>query len=758
MPIPDIKGKVDKPVRVRLLFYLTGFNALSAQVLFLREFLVLFNGNELSIGVILAVWLLWTGIGSYLFGRIKISSGTGLLRFLVFVQATSVVLIPLTLAGIRYSRLLLHILPGESPGFAALFLLAGGWLSLFCLCSGGLFTLGSHYLKPFSTGDLSLAGGRFYWYETVGSALGGLILSVLLLPVLNAMQIAQWIMVLNGIAFFVYYKPVFGKTLSGWLIMAATAGFIIMAGTLDRISLKALWTDFEIIKRVDSPYANLTLLKYENELTLYSNGAAAVRFADTEQAEERVHFALLMHPAPRRVLLIGGGVGGTLEEILKHPSVQQIDYVETDPQIIRIAESASTNLQTLLDSASMINTYFMDGRLYLKQTHHRYDVILLAMGDPQTAALNRFYTREFFSLVKGRLAAGGLFSFQTVGADNYINDMQAEYLHCLNNTLRSVFKQTATIPGASIHFFAARGKQPLRVEADLLLRRLQERRIKTIYIREYYLPFRLMPDRIADLTGRVAPLPATRINSDFYPIGFYHYLMYWSGQHGDFIPRLLAAWFHFPFWQIVLFIAALLVAMMFLTGKKRGAYSIFAMFVMGFSMLALELVLLLAFQFVFGYVYRQLALLIGFFMAGMALGTLLIVRRMPAFLPVKINRLLRMLQSGLILYPPLLFGFIFTADQMNSEFWINISAYLAFPLSAFIGGALGGAQFPLISALYLTQSRRQNIGFIYAMDLAGALLAAIFVGVIYIPLYGLLDSLALIAVLNGALLLIGRKR
>ncbi len=737
------------PLTIRTLFLLMGFNALVTQVLFLREFLILFNGNEISIGFILAIWLFWTGLGSFLFGRIKHLPDSSWLSLLAVMQGLLVLLIPLTLTGIRYSRHLLNILPGESGGFFSLFWSVTGFMSLFCLLSGGLFSLGSRYLQAYSGDDLSISAGRFYWYETLGSGLGGLLLTLYLLPYWNAMQIVLGLVMVNG-AILVLINLFYLKQ---WPVAIITLGLVTLFAflyiPLNRASLGALWQNFHIIKRVDSPYANLTLLKYNDDLTLYSNGTAVVHFSNPEQAEELVHFALLLHPSPQYILLIGGGAGGALNEILKHPSVQKIDYVETDPAIIRLARDASPSFRALLQNNSRIEAHIIDGRLFLKETRRRYDVIILAAGEPLTAALNRFYTRQFYELVQKRMTEGGIFSFQTIGSDNYISDAQADYLRCLKKTLQSVFIQVTEMPGSRIHFFAANQKEALRPSAELFLKRLKERRIQTKYIREYYLPFRLMPDRIADLEEQIKPLATTRINSDFLPVAFYYYLVYWSGQHKGIISLLLIYLHQIPFWQILLILVFFFAVILFSGGKNSSfVQNAMAMLVMGFSMLALELVLLLAFQAVYGYVYRQVALLIGLFMAGMAVGTRLMLKFLSAFPRRKHSQILRFLQAGVVVLIPLLYFFFIFTNGLTRPLSIRIASYFLFPLFAFLTGTLGGAQFPVISAMYLEQNAKRNVGFIYGMDLLGALLAALLMSIFVIPLYGFLYSLLLIACFN----------
>ena len=76
---------------------------------------------------------------------------------------------------------------------------------------------------------------------------------------------------------------------------------------------------------------------------------------------------------------------------------------------------------------------------------------------------------------------------------------------CIHRSLREVFPEVGAIPGDTVHFFAAKQAGTLTDQPDELLRRLKSRQLDTTYVREYYLPFRMSPDRMSELAEQIRP-------------------------------------------------------------------------------------------------------------------------------------------------------------------------------------------------------------------------------------------------------------
>jgi spermidine synthase len=666
--------------RLRVSVFLAGFTAVTAQVVLMRELMVVFNGNEMSLGLMLAVWLLWSAAGSAWLGRVPLPA----------LQTLIAAGLPFAILAVRAAKALFRTVPGEALGPGPMLLTALAALGLFCAVSGGVFASASRLFPAASV----------YLLEALGSAAGGALAGLILIRRFTAFEIALGLGMLNLAA--------------AWRRLAPAALALLLAvpfaaPRLEAVSLAWLWRGRRVVEWRNSIYGNLVVTETGGSRTLYENGLPAFTAPDPETAEESVHFALLEHPEPRTALLIGGGAGGSAAEALKHPSLERLDYVELDPTVLDLFPN--------LPRDPRLHVHAADGRLYLKTCHRRFDVIIVNLPDPATAQLNRFYTLEFFREAAVKLEPGGVLALRLSGAENYISPELADFLRSVRATLGAVYPHVAAIPGGTVHFFAS--QRPLAGSAEDLLARLRARRIETVYVREYYLPFRMMPDRMREFSRRVTPRSDTPVNRDFAPVAYYFDVTLWSAQFGyASLFRRLAS-LRFPAVALAVAAAALLLG----TAPRPAASTV----TMGLTLMGLEVFLLLGFQAVHGYVYHQLAALTAGMMAGMALGSWLAVRK-----PVLGLRTL----MGLAAAAPL----VLCASLPHLS-------PAAFTGAAVLCGIVGGWQFATAWRLL------PRPGMLYALDLAGACAGALLVSAWLIPVFGFLKTAVLLAIANAGALI-----
>jgi spermidine synthase len=165
--------------------------------------------------------------------------------------------------------------------------------------------------------------------------------------------------------------------------------------------------------------------------------------------------------------------------------------------------------------------------------------------------------------------------------------------------------------------------------------------------------------------------------------------------------------------------------------------------------MTLQILLLLAFQSVYGYVYHELAMLIGMFMAGIALGSWLGITRTrtdgvkPLIRASAINQLLLAVSAPLLLF---LVGLLSRSSGATGTLWI---AQVAFPLLAVLCGMPGGYQFPIATEVYLRDSRAHHgTGTLYALDLLGGCAGALLLAGFLIPVFGFWKTAWLAAVVS----------
>ena len=751
------RGAVKLSLQLQCILSLIGFTSVIAQIVLMRELIVVFYGNEISLGIMLAGWLIWTAIGSSVSGGVS-RRWRDARKLMACLEALIAGVFPLTIFAVRASRPALQSVPGEILGPAPMFLTSFTTLSLFCLLSGGLFAAGSRLCGEEVRTSTATAASSVYLLEAAGSGLGGILASIVLIRYLTSFEIAACVALLNlmAAAWIGVRTPAYRRVMLGLFLAAA---LVIPSGArwLEAKSLALLWHGFSLVESRNSVYGNLALVATSQSRSLFENGLRILTVPDPSAAEESVHFALLEHSAPRSLLLIGGGINGSLAQALQYTSLERIDYVELDPAILWIAERHFAQAWTRVRSDPRVLIHPMDGRLFLKTSKAKFDVIIINLPDPFTAQLNRFYTQEFFLEAAEKLNPAGVLSFQVTGAENYISQELADLLRCLEKTLRSVFPQVVAIPGETVHFLATNRPGSLSRDPSVLMTRLRERRIHTQYFREYYIPFQMSPDRMLDLEMQILPRSTTTIlNRDFTPIAYYFDVVLWSSRFHSHWRDLLESLAGLRFFVVA---GALTLGLLTLTlavwvyerhRNARGCSSGdlaergsplhchhatlgLCVAAMGFTLLGLEVLLLLGFQALYGYVYQQLAILVGLFMVGMAGGAWLALRRVAPLLggggggggylgrsadiPPPVPLLFRgggysrlaLLQLAAAAAPLVLYALFVSLASVRHVTALLIISPMAFPLLALIAGLMGGYQFPLASRIYFADAEESRI-------------------------------------------------
>ena len=487
--------------RISFALLLIGFVAIVGQILLIRELLVIFYGNELSTAIILASWLIWTSLGSATLGRIA-DAITNKHRVFGLVQLVLAFLLPSSIVAVRLSKILWSIPVGEVIDLTTMMGISFAILAPFCFLSGFLFALGCS-LHSEATGGRGKSVGTVYLLEAIGSGVGGVAFTILFVHFFNHLQTSfaiSALLILSSILLSLKRgRPsvwVAGSVLMGFFILLAFQG-----QKWEMMSRGWEWKGYRLIDSEDTQYGNLTAISAEGQTSFYENGLWMFTYPDLLTAEESVHFALLQHPEPKRVLLVGGGISSSLAQILKHPTVSRVDYVELDPTLIVLARRIlPREAITALDDPR-VNIIHTDGRKHIKTTESRYDVVIINLPDPMTAQLNRFYTVEFFQEARRIILPGGILSLSLTSSENIIGLTLAQLLNSLHRSMSVAYRDVVVLPGSTARFFGSMEDGTLISDPQVLVDRIKERRLALKYVRGYYLLFNLTQERLNYFRG-----------------------------------------------------------------------------------------------------------------------------------------------------------------------------------------------------------------------------------------------------------------
>jgi len=733
-----------------------GLTSTVAQIVLMRELVATFYGNELLFGLTLAAWLAWVALGSWGGARLAGSRrSTG--RTFALGLALAGALLPAQIALVRDARRLLGVVPGAFVEFGPMVAAVVLSLAPLCLLGGFLFTLGARL-----TVEQGGTAGRAYVWESTGAVAGGAFFSFVLIRWLDPFQTALLVSAVNWAAALQRLVPGAWRlrlSLGALLLLALAA--LPLGRFLHRATLAWQWAD--LVFAADSPYGRLTIQARGGQRAFFENGLLAFETQGTFP-EEVAHFPLLAHPDPRSVLLIGGGVAGDLREILRHP-VARVTYVELDPLLIEAARSFLPPGDAVVLDDARVTLALTDGRRYVSRCAERagaatrcaFDVVILDVPEPATGALNRFYTYEFFEQVHATLNPGGVFALGLPSAENYWSPELARRNGSVYQTLRAVFPQVVVLPGEHNFFLAS--EAPLEVDPGLWAGRLAGRGVETRWVTPSYIEYVLTTDRFAQVRASLQATTGVRINRDLRPICYYYDLALWLSR---FYPNLRQALTGAGLVNLGWVAAPLLLAVLFVRWRRALAVP-FAVAGIGLAEMTLEVVILFAFQVSHGTVYAGVSLIVTAFMAGLALGgaagNRLLARRGaggrgPGGDGPVVSFLCRRRWCGAGLA---LTGVVVAVALYSAVLPLILSLSVPPPPPAFyalavLAGALTGMAFPVAVSL-MPGGAGSAAGLLYGADLVGGCLGALVGAGLLVPLLGIPQTCAAIALVGLAGLL-----
>ena len=199
----------------------------------------------------------------------------------------------------------------------------------------------------------------------------------------------------------------------------------------------------------DSPYQHIEVIEFgDYGRSLVLDGKVQSTEKDEFIYHEAlVHPALLTHPNPRRVMIVGGGEGATLREALRYSSVRRAVMVDVDQEVIEVSRKFLPEFHRGAFDDPRTEIVIEDARQWLERQEEVFDAIIIDLSDPiEEGPCYRLYTREFYRIVTERLSPDGVIALQsgTVAAHDLLN-FSAIY-QTLKTAFPTVWPYTASVP------------------------------------------------------------------------------------------------------------------------------------------------------------------------------------------------------------------------------------------------------------------------------------------------------------------------
>lgn len=276
-----------------------------------------------------------------------------------------------------------------------------------------------------------------------GSLIGGLFFAFIGLPYLGLTYTPFVLGLLNfGVSFWLfrvlktYIQPSWRKALNwAYLIIGIVllAGFIFAKPIL-LFGEQAKYKD-KVIFQKQTKYQKIVLTKWMDYHSLYINGNQQLStFDEFLYHEPMVHPVMGISPHKKNILILGGGDGCIVRELLKYNEIEHITLVDLDEEMVRLGKEHPVFLEMNEGALNneKVEIHFADAFIFLENVNRLYDVIFIDLPDPNSVDLNKLYTREFYYLCTKNLTQDGTLISQS-GSPYYAT----KAFYCINKTLQA---------------------------------------------------------------------------------------------------------------------------------------------------------------------------------------------------------------------------------------------------------------------------------------------------------------------------------
>lgn len=259
--------------------------------------------------------------------------------------------------------------------------------------------------------------------DYVGALLASLLFPLVLVPHLGLMRSSFFFGFLNalvGVATLLmlrreigWWRGLLGQ---GLAVLSAIAGGFVFADVLTAASEGRYYSGEEVVLGRSTPYQRIVLTRHRDDLRLYLNGNLQFSSRDEYRYHESLVHPLMCRLAkPSRILVLGGGDGLAVREILRHAQASSVTLVELDPAMTRLfaTQPMLTSLNGGALSSARVHIVNADAFSWLETNRKAFDAVIIDFPDPTTFSLGKLYTTSFYRRLMNSLSPEALIAVQT---------------------------------------------------------------------------------------------------------------------------------------------------------------------------------------------------------------------------------------------------------------------------------------------------------------------------------------------------------
>lgn len=657
-----------------------GLNSIFAQTFIIREVILNFGSSEFFLSFVFCGWFISIAIGLVLKNLIRTSKEKE--GFVFFYHITAPVIILFSLLMIKKIKIVLTPLGGEIDILHVIIL---------AVFSSFIYNLlnGLYYPVISQMNDFKPDYVKTYYLETVGYIIGSLLLFISFKFDISLIKYITALYILNTVYFLFKSRKAF----------ATITLLIPLIFYLNHKYYTGKHPVKETIFSTDSEYGKITVNKImgSNEIFIEKNGAVVAKEKDDYYIEKNLYFPLLLSDSPSNILIIDSNFT-TAQSLLTKFKNLNIDIIETDRKLINTEKKYFT-----IDEK--INIITEDPFNYLSSKRN-YDVIFLNYDIPEDMYSNKFFTVEFFNLVKTNLSEKGIFTFKI----SYTNTNPSRQLLKIKDVIINSLKENFNYiyPYLDEDILVISSINPLN-EKDIY-RKIRNRKKDFSYLTKQFIDY-----IISTKDEKILKTFSSEKNKIFVPKLFLYKNIHELSKYHYELSKIL-----YRYHKHITFFAAIIIILYLIIFHSNNCLN--NLFITSFSFISVEFLIIFLYQIKFGYIYRDITLLVATALAGLSTGAVLAYYLNIQFKTVHILLILLVLPVYFIQNKFILFTILFAAGLLNGITYAN--------------------------TVYYRDNSKKDPTISYLVDILTPAMASILIPLFFIPVLGVKTSIIYLIVIN----------